>query len=120
MSDVTVVPMVLRGRVITDDLVGSAARGDQTTFESPDPRRHVRDLMLSDPTALADAHALSTDEIVDYLVALGERLDPEHNEHLQARTRAVLRRRPDNASDRRRDVPRAADGVRARTSGGHA
>jgi hypothetical protein len=40
--------------------------------------------VLPDPTAMRDVHELTTAEVVDFLVELGQRLAPEHNEHLHA------------------------------------
>jgi hypothetical protein len=83
MSDSPLVPLVLRGRILHDDLVEYGARSEGGTFRAPDVRRHLPALALADPTALRDVHALSTDEILDYLVELGTRLDVETNEHLR-------------------------------------
>ncbi|OBH11151.1 acyl-CoA reductase [Mycobacterium sp. E1747] len=80
------VPLVIRGQVITDDLIEHGARADGGIFLSPDVASRTAQLSLADPAALSDIHARPLDEIVDYLVELGTRLDCAGNEHLaQAR-----------------------------------
>jgi Acyl-CoA reductase (LuxC) len=76
------VPLVLRGRVITEDLQEFGARSDSGVFLSPDVSRRTASLPLSDPTALRDVHSLPVSEIIDYLVELGGLLDCDSNEHL--------------------------------------
>jgi hypothetical protein len=83
MIDTPVVPLVLRGRVIDDDLVEFGARSEGGTFRTPSLTRWLPSLALTDPTALSDVHALRTDEIIDYLVQLGGRLHYDTNEQLR-------------------------------------
>lgn len=77
-----IVPLVMRGQVVTDDLQEFGARSDSGVFLSPDISRRVASLPLADPNALGDVHSLPISEIVDYLVELGGRLDFRCNEHL--------------------------------------
>jgi len=83
MAEQILVPTIIRGEIIEADLVPFSGRGDALTFCGPDPTTLLDRLPLRDPTALADLEALSLDEIVDYLVELGRRLDIEHNPHMQ-------------------------------------
>lgn len=73
---------VVRGQVIESDLVEFRGRGDDFSFSSPDPRILI-DRIVSRPAQLADLQKLSFDEILDYLEALGQRLDVATNTHLQ-------------------------------------
>jgi hypothetical protein len=78
-----IVPAVIRGKIIEDDLVTFHGRGDALSFLTPDPHRYVNQLALSSPTMLRDLYDLSFDEILDYLEELGERLNIDKNEHMQ-------------------------------------
>jgi Acyl-CoA reductase (LuxC) len=78
-----VVPAIVRGEIIERDLVSFAGRGEEVEFSGPDPAGLLDRIPLRDPTALEDLQALSIDEILDYLVELGSRLDIEHNTHMQ-------------------------------------
>jgi Acyl-CoA reductase (LuxC) len=82
-SDIPVMPMIIRGEVIEDELVEFQGRGDSMTFAAPDPRKFLDRIPLASPAALADLYELSFAEILDYLAELGERLDPTRNEHMQ-------------------------------------
>jgi Acyl-CoA reductase (LuxC) len=46
------------------------------------PAEHLHDLVLTDPAGLRELHQLRLEEIIDYLVALGERLHVDENPHL--------------------------------------
>ncbi len=89
-----VVPLVVRGRVVTEDLQEFGARSDSGVFLAPDISRHLASLPLTDPTALSDLLALPVAEIIDYLVELGGRLDCRSNQHLALARRCRMRRRP--------------------------
>jgi hypothetical protein len=78
-----VVPAIIRGQVVVEDLVDFEGRGGSLTFATPDPSLHVKRLPLASGSELADLHTLSFDDILDYLEELGERLDPARNEHLR-------------------------------------
>jgi hypothetical protein len=79
-----IVPMVIRGRVIEDDLVLFQGRGDTLTFRGPDPRKYAGELALAGPARIADLYELSFDDILDYLHRLGESLSVDTNPHLQS------------------------------------
>jgi hypothetical protein len=53
------------------------------SFRSPDPHRHIHDLVLGDPTRLADLNELKVAQIVEFLAELGARLRLADNPHLQ-------------------------------------
>lgn len=75
------VPFVIRGRVVSG--TGVEHRFGDVLFRTPDPRTVLADLPLHSRTGMADLHAISLDEIVDFLAALGDRLRLDANEHLQ-------------------------------------
>ncbi|WP_068076622.1 acyl-CoA reductase [Novosphingobium lentum] len=77
------VPLVIRGEVIEGDEVEFGGRDPATRFRGPDVARHLDRLPLSPPSAIADLHTISFDEMLDYLVELGERLNFASNRHLQ-------------------------------------
>jgi hypothetical protein len=84
------VPLFLRGRVITEDLVPFDTRIGASQFQAPDMRRYVQQLPLQSPTEMADLYQLSFDEILDVLAALGDALAFESNVHLQEAYEASL------------------------------
>ena len=75
--------IVIRGNYITDNLVSFGGREEGVEFFSPDPHKYVEQFPLGDPTRLADLYELSLDEILDYLVELGGRLEFDRNPYLQ-------------------------------------
>ncbi|GLZ84290.1 long-chain-fatty-acyl-CoA reductase [Metapseudomonas resinovorans] len=78
-----IAPMIIRGEVITDNLIEVGGRGGDLAFLTPDARKYIDRLPLGNPTKLADLYELSFDDILDYCVALGERLDFSKNRYLQ-------------------------------------
>jgi hypothetical protein len=74
---------VLRDRVVVDNLVELGTRSDGAVFRTPDVSGYLGELALADPMAMGDVHAMTTDEIVDYLVELGGRLDCASNPRLR-------------------------------------
>jgi hypothetical protein len=77
------VPLIIRGRVIEDREVTHGGRRGGVCFTTPDIRKHIGQLALASPSALADLYSISFDDILDYLAELGERLDYAQNPHLQ-------------------------------------
>lgn len=73
----------IRGRWIDAPLVAFGGRSTGISFLAPDPQTLVDALPLTTPDALSDLYRLSFDDILDYLDRLGERLQLEHNPHLQ-------------------------------------
>ena len=78
-----VAPAVVRGEVVQADLVPFGGRDGDSVFRAPDPRALVHRLPLLDRGALSDLAALSTDDILDLLEALGEALELKRNGYLQ-------------------------------------
>jgi hypothetical protein len=76
------VPLFLRGRVITDDLVPFDNRTGASQFQAPDMAKYVERLPLKSPAQMSDLYEVSFDEILDVLEALGNGLDFESNTHL--------------------------------------
>jgi len=88
-----VVPLFLRGEVITDDLVDFDFRTGGG-FQAPDPHKYVARLPLGSPGELADLYELTFDDILDVLQALGNALDFDTNEHLQQAFEAAIAANP--------------------------
>lgn len=78
-----IAPMIIRGQIITDHLVEVGGRGGDLAFLTPDWNRYLDQLPLGNPTKLADLYKLSFEDILDYAVALGKRLNLDDNRHLQ-------------------------------------
>ena len=78
MSSAYTVPLFLRGRVITDDLVSFGTRSGSAQFEAPDMSKYVELLPLKSPAAMSDLYELSFDEILDVLQALGNEIGRAH------------------------------------------
>lgn len=77
------VPLLIRGEIITDNEVDFGGRRGGVTFSTPDVAAHVAKLTLSAPSRMGDLYDLSFDDILDYLEALGPRLDLAKNAYLQ-------------------------------------
>jgi hypothetical protein len=77
------VPMVLRGKVYDEAEVPFGGRRGGVKFSSTDARKHVDELTLRAPSLMADLYDLTVDDIIDYLVRLGERLPVSQNEYMQ-------------------------------------
>lgn len=89
--DMPIAPIVIRGKVITDNLIEVGGRGGDLAFLTPDANRYVDQLALRNPVMMADLYSLSFEDILDYLAELGSRLHVETNEHLrQARDLSYL------------------------------
>jgi len=78
-----VAPAVIRGRVITDNLVSFGGRGGEMEFFSPDPDSIVDRLPLRNPGQMKRLYTLTIEEIIDFIVELGARLDLAKNEFMQ-------------------------------------
>jgi acyl-CoA reductase LuxC len=84
------VPLFLRGRVISDDLVPFDTRFGAAQFQAPDMSNYVEQLPLKNPAEMSDLYQLSFDEILDVLAALSNALDFDTNAHLQEAYEASL------------------------------
>ncbi|VVO43534.1 acyl-CoA reductase [Pseudomonas fluorescens] len=78
-----IAPMIIRGKVITDNLIDVGGRGGDLVFQTPDAHKYIDQLPLGNPAKLADLYTLTFKEILDYCEALGERLEFDQNPYLQ-------------------------------------
>lgn len=78
-----IAPAIIRGQIITDKLVPFGGRGGDMEFLSPDPASIVDRLPLRNPGEMKRLYTLSIDDIIDFLVELGQRLDLSRNAHMQ-------------------------------------
>lgn len=78
-----IAPMIIRGQVITDNLIEVGGRGGDLSFLTPDANHYIDRLPLGNPARLADLYTLSFDDILDYAVELGQRLAFDKNRYLQ-------------------------------------
>ena len=78
-----VVPMILRGEVITDNLVEVPARGGNVAFLTPDAHKYIDRIPLGHPRRMSDLYRIGFDDILDFLVELGNSLDIGSNAYLQ-------------------------------------
>ena len=81
--DEFLIPLIIRGEIIEDDLVTYEARHGQLAFKTPDVKKYVSRLVLRNPNDLSDLYRLSLADITDYLVELGPRLDVHRNPYVQ-------------------------------------
>ena len=77
------IPLIIRGKIITENPVPYGTRRGVAAFCSPDVSQYLDELVLNDPADMRDMYTLSLADIVDYLVRLGERLHVEDNPYLQ-------------------------------------
>ena len=75
--------MVIRGEWIEDHPIEFGGRSTGLSFSSPDPKRYLSRLPLSNPQAMSDLHEISFNDIEDYIERLGKRLVLADNAHLQ-------------------------------------
>ncbi|GAB6406838.1 acyl-CoA reductase [Pseudomonas sp. MHK4] len=78
-----IAPMIIRGKVITDNLIDVGGRGGDLIFQTPDAHKYIDQLPLGNPAKLADLYTLTFKDILDYCEALGERLEFHQNPYLQ-------------------------------------
>ena len=83
MADEFRVPLIIRGEIIDDAAIAHGGRRGGVRFRAPDIAAHAGRLTLRTPSQMADLYAISFEDILDYLVALGERLDLATNPHVQ-------------------------------------
>ena len=84
MTDVYNIPIIARGRIIEpgEDAVEYSGRGG-AKFRTPDPHKHIHDLVLGNPVLLHDLMDTPMREIVDFLAEVGKRLRLDDNPWLQ-------------------------------------
>lgn len=77
------VPLIIRGQIIDAcDLEFGGRRGG-VSFSTPDVATHLDDLTLRTPSLMADLYTITFNQIIDYLVELGQMLNFSRNIHLQ-------------------------------------
>ena len=82
MSEAYSIPIFARGEVIDDPEMTYVGRFG-VGFTAPNAAKYVGKLLLPNRKVLQDLYSLSLDEIIDFLVELGHRLDLETNPHLK-------------------------------------
>jgi len=78
-----VIPLLIRGKIITDNLVDFEGRRGEVIFRTPDVTKYLDQLPLTDPTQMADMYQLSFAEVVEFLDELGKRFSPKVNPYMQ-------------------------------------
>ena len=76
------IPIIIRGKIIKDSTVVFKGRNG-ANFGTPNAVRYLKQIPLTNPSNMADLYDLSTDEIIEFLDDLGQRLILGENEHLQ-------------------------------------
>jgi hypothetical protein len=83
MSNQFNVPLVIRGKVIDQCNVEFGGRRAGLSFLAPDAAAHASELTLSAPSKMRDLYELTFDDLVDYLVELGQQLPLSRNAFIQ-------------------------------------
>src|SRR5579883_2418358 len=85
MTDMLDIPIISRGKILMPgggDAVVFKGRGG-ASFRSPDPHKHIHDLVLGNPVLLGDLNQTKMRDIIDFLAEVGKRLRLEDNKYLQ-------------------------------------
>src|SRR5690606_4515478 len=85
MSDFRDIPIIARGRILMPSegvAVEYKGRGG-AGFRSPDPHKHIQDLVLGNAAHLADLHDTKMADVIAFLAEAGRRLRLEDNPYLQ-------------------------------------
>jgi len=92
MTDTYHIPIISRGRIIPpgDGAVEFKGRGG-ATFITPDPHKHIHDLVLGNPVLLSDLQATPIRDIIDFLAEAGKRMRLDDNPYLQESFALALR-----------------------------
>jgi len=93
MADVIEMPIIARGRIIdptAEDNVQFRGRGG-ADFRSPDPHKHIHDLVLGNTAQLGDLNDTKMRDIIDFLAEVGKRLRLDDNVYLQQSFALALR-----------------------------
>src|SRR5277367_5878077 len=73
------VPLIIRGEIIEDYSVQYADRNGSLRFETPDANKYIRQLVNDNPVSQLDLYQISLERIIDFLDAVGQRLDLDKN-----------------------------------------
>jgi len=76
------IPLIVRGRLIEDDLVRFEARRGEVAILTPDVKKYFNEIVMNNPAELQDFYSVSLDEIIDFLDELGQRLHPDRNDDI--------------------------------------
>ena len=76
------IPIIARGRIITQYSQSFGGRYGTATFITPDCNKYLHSIVQTNPSALKALYNLSIDEILDFLHDLGQCLTLEDNEYL--------------------------------------
>ncbi len=84
MTDMYDIPIIARGRIIEpgNEAVEYSGRGG-AKFRTPDPHKHIHDLVLGNPVLLRDLMDTPMHDIIDFLAEVGKRLHLNDNPWLQ-------------------------------------
>jgi hypothetical protein len=84
MTHIYDIPIIARGRLIEpgEDAVEYAGRGG-AKFRTPDPHKHIHELVLGNPVLLKDLMDTPVRDIIDFLAEVGKRLRLDDNRYLQ-------------------------------------
>jgi hypothetical protein len=77
------IPLIIRGQIIDATDVEHGGRRGGISFRAPDISKHLGKLTLRTPSQMADLYKISFEDILDYLVDLGGRLNISQNGHVQ-------------------------------------
>lgn len=77
------IPLIVRGEVVFDRDLAFGGRHGGVDFVTADVSKYLDRLVLRDPAQMSDLHALTFDDILDYLQELGAHLDIRSNPYLQ-------------------------------------
>jgi hypothetical protein len=92
MAETYDIPIIARGEIIMpgEDAVEFAGRGG-ASFRTPDPHKHIQDLVLGNPVRLADLMDTPMRDIIDFLAEVGKRMHIDDNPYLQESYELALR-----------------------------
>ncbi len=77
------IPLIVRGEVIREHMVPFQGRRGGISFRTPDVKRFIHRIVMSNPIGMEDMYRLSLSDVLDYLEELGSQLVLAKNEHLQ-------------------------------------
>ncbi len=78
------IPLLIRGKLITSDMISFEGRRGELGFETPDVSKFLNEIPLKNPTLLADLYQqLTFADVVDYLDQLAKRLSLADNAYMQ-------------------------------------
>jgi hypothetical protein len=78
------VKFFIRGKVITGDDIEYTSRDGKLSFSSPAPEKYLNEIVLRDSSSLANTFDnITVQEIIDFLVKVGDALDFESNTLMQ-------------------------------------